>query len=100
MTGLKGVANIADDLIVHGRDTEEHDKTLNSVLERLSEKQLTVNAEKCSFRMNKVVIMALLLSMHGIGPTEEKVRALVEASQLQTSSEVCTFLGRVGFSVG
>ena len=45
MTGLKGVANIADDLIVHGRDTEEHDKTLNSVLERLSEKQLAVNAE-------------------------------------------------------
>ena len=34
MAGLQGVANIiADDLIVHGRDTEEHDKNLNSVLE-------------------------------------------------------------------
>ena len=31
MAGLQGVANIADDLIVHGRDTEEHDKNLNSV---------------------------------------------------------------------
>ena len=46
MTGLRGVANIADDLIVHGRDTEEHDKNLQCVLERLSEKQLTLNAEK------------------------------------------------------
>ena len=98
MAGLQGVANIADDLIVHGRDTEEHDKNLNSVLERLSEKQLTVNAEKCSFRMNKVVFMGLLLSKHGIGPTEEKVRAVVEASQPQTPSEVRSFLGLVGFS--
>ena len=64
MAGLPGVAYIADDLIVHGQDTEEHDKNLNSVLERLSEKQLTVNAEKCTFQMNKVVFMGLLLSKH------------------------------------
>ena len=39
MAGLQGVANIADNLIVHGRDTEEHDKNLHNVLERLSEKK-------------------------------------------------------------
>lgn len=42
--------------------------------------------------------MGLLLSKHGIRPTEEKVRAIVEASQLQTPSEVWSFLGLVGFS--
>ena len=31
IAGLQGVANIADDLIVHGRDTEEHDKNLQCV---------------------------------------------------------------------
>ena len=98
MAGLRGVANIADDLIVHGRDTEEHDKNLQRVLERLSEKQLTLNADKCTFRMNKVVFMGLLLSKHGVGPTKEKVRAIAEASQPQTPSEVRSFLGLVGFS--
>ena len=98
MVGLRGVANIADDLIVQGRDTEEHDKNLQRVLERLSEKQLTLNADKCTFRMNKVVFMGLLLSKHGVGPTKEKVRAIAEASQPQTPSEVCSFLGLVGFS--
>ncbi|PFX13293.1 Uncharacterized protein K02A2.6 [Stylophora pistillata] len=73
MAGLQGVSNIADDLIVHGRDTEEHDKNLHSVLQRLSEKQLTLNAKNCSFRMTKVVFMSLLLSKHGIGPTKEKI---------------------------
>ena len=72
MAGLQGVANTADDLIVHGRDTEEHDKNLHSVLQRLSEKQLTLNAEKCTFRMTKVVFMGLLLSKHGVGPGIER----------------------------
>ena len=78
--------------------TEECDRNLDRVLERLSEKQLTVNAEKCTFRMNKVVLMGILLTKHGIGPTEEKVRAVVEASQPQTPSEVRSFLRLIGFS--
>jgi len=80
MAGLQGVANIADDLIVHGLDNEEHDKNLHSMLQRLSEKQLTLNAEKCTFQMSKVVFMRLLLSKHGVRPTKEKVRAVAEAS--------------------
>ena len=43
--------------------------------------------------------MGLLLSKHGMGPTEEKGRAMVEAGKPQTSSEVRSFFGLVGFSV-
>ena len=60
-----------------------------TVLECLSEKQPTVNVEKCTFCMNKVVFIGLLLSKHGVGPT---------ASQPQTPSEVHSFLGLMGFS--
>ena len=72
------MANIADDLIVHGQDMEENGKNLKSVLKRLSEKQLAVNADKCTFRMTRVVFMGLFLTKHGIGPTEDKVRAVVK----------------------
>ena len=47
-----------------------------------------MSAEKCTFRMTKVVFMGLLLTRYGIGPTKEKVRAVVEASQPQSPSEV------------
>ena len=77
---------------------EEHDKNVNCVLKRLSEKQLTVNANKCTFQNEENGFHGSLLCKHGIGPTEEKVRAVVEASQLQTPSEGRTFLGLVGFS--
>ena len=42
--------------------------------------------------------MGILLSQHGVGPTEEKVQAVKEASRPTTPSEVRSFLGLVGFS--
>ena len=72
---IGGVQNIADDLIVHGKSNEEHDRNLHTLMQRLEEKNLTLNSEKCQFRMDKVVFMGLLISKYGIGPTEERVRA-------------------------
>ena len=48
LQGCEGVNNISDDIIVHGRITEEHNKRLQQVLERLKEKNLTLNAEKAN----------------------------------------------------
>jgi len=96
MAGLKGVANIADDdHDDHARDLGEHDRNLIEALERLQEKNLILNAEKCTFRMKKVVFMGLILTRHGIELTEEKVRAVVEASEPQSPSKLRSFLGLV-----
>ena len=76
----------------------EHDQSLHKLLARLEEKNLTLNGEKCTFGMGKVVFMGILLSKHGIGPTEEKVRAVKEATRPSSASEVRSFLGLVGFS--
>lgn len=73
------MANIADDLVVHGGNGKEHDKNLAKVLRRLEEKNLTLNAGKCTFRLTKIVFMGLLLTKHGIGPTKGNVKAIVEA---------------------
>ena len=91
----EGVVSIANDLIAQ---MERMSKNLHKVLARLEEKHLTLRAEKCTFGMNRVVFMGILLSRHGIGPTEEKVRAVVEASHPTSVSEVRSFLGLVGFS--
>ena len=48
---IDGVQNIADDLIVHGKIIEEHDQSLHKVLQRLEEKNLTLNPTKCEFCM-------------------------------------------------
>jgi hypothetical protein len=97
LQGCEGVQNIADDIIVHGPTIELHDQRLTKVLERLQEKGLTLNPEKCEFRIPKITFMGHLVSDKGIGPTEEKVKAVVDAREPKTASEVRSFLGLVNF---
>ena len=47
--GCKGVANLVDDLIVHGCGIKEHDRNLHAVLTLLKEKGLTLNGTNASF---------------------------------------------------
>ena len=98
LQGCEGVANISDDIIVRGRSTEEHNKRLQQVLERLKEKNLTLNAEKCKFHMTQLVFVGLVLTNKGIGPTKDKVRAIVDAREPQNASEVRRFLGLANYS--
>ena len=46
MNGLKGAKNIHDDILVHGKSEEEHDRNLMAVLERLEERGITLNLKK------------------------------------------------------
>ena len=98
LQGCEGVANISDDIIIHGKNTEEHDRRLQRVLERLKEKNLTLNAEKCKFHMTQMVFMGLVLSDKGIGPAEDKVKAIVDAREPQSASEVRSFLGLANYN--
>jgi len=47
-----GTANIADDIIVHGKDEKQHDERLERVFRRLADVGLTLNKDKCQLRLN------------------------------------------------
>ncbi|KAJ8344863.1 hypothetical protein SKAU_G00290560 [Synaphobranchus kaupii] len=98
LAGIEGVENISDNVIVHARDQETHDKCLHTVMKRLEESGLTLNPGKCQFNMDRLVFMGILLSVKGIGPTEERVRAVSEAREPENASEVRSFLGLVSYS--
>ena len=63
-----GVHNILDDVIVHAPTEEEHDKRFENVVRVLSRKGLTLNRDKCQFKMSHLVLMGHVLSTRGIGP--------------------------------
>ena len=66
ITGCPGATNIADDIVVHGKTTEDHDRNLITLLDRLQERNLTLHKDKCKFRMSQIVFMGLLLNKHGV----------------------------------
>ena len=98
LEGCEGAYNIHDDIIIHGRTVEEHDVSLRKTFERIQEKGLTLNRDKCAFSMSKLTFKGYLLSNQGIGPTESRVEAVVDAREPQNAEEVQSFLGLVNFS--
>ena len=94
----EGVANLADDLIVHGCGIKEHDRNLHAVLTRLKEKGLTLNGDKCHFRLPKLTFFGHDLSRQGVAPSEEKVAAILNANPLQDASQVRSFVQLVQYS--
>ena len=95
---IEGVQNISDDIVVFGSSKEEHNKRLKQVLDRIREKRLTLNKDKCEFSMDKITFMGHVLSKNGIGPTSERGKDILNATEPKNASEVKSFLGLVNFS--
>ena len=64
----------------------------------MKEKNLMLNAEKCKFHMTQMVFMGLVLTDKGIGATEDKVQAIIDAREPQNASEVRSFLGLANYN--
>ena len=50
IAGLPGTVCLIDDIVVTGKDKQEHDQNLRAVLDRLSVAGVTLNREKCLFK--------------------------------------------------
>ncbi len=68
LQGIKGIKNIADDIIVFGTTREDHDRALSECLTRLQEHKLTLNLEKCKFLKKNLEFFGLVFTEHGVRP--------------------------------
>ena len=98
LRGCGRVANIADDLIIHGNGVEEHDRRLFAVLQMLREVGLTLNGNKCEFRLSKLTSFGHELTSDGINPSEKKIAAIRDARPPKDAREVRSFMGLVQYS--
>ncbi|XP_062611303.1 uncharacterized protein K02A2.6-like [Saccostrea cucullata] len=95
--GIKGVRNLSDDIIVYGTDQADHNKKLTKVLDRLAEKGLTLNREKCEFGLSRIVFLGHVISSEGVKPGQEKIKAVSETRTPSNSSEIRSFLGLANY---
>ena len=65
LQGLRGVKNIADDIIIFGAAGSEHDDNLNRCLQRLAMKGLRLNTSKCNFLSNTLTFFGQVFSKEG-----------------------------------
>ena len=96
----KGIANISDDILIGGRDNEEHDRNLNKCLMILQENNLTVNPSKCLIGVPEVTFFGLKISANGISPTSDKIDIIKHFPQPTTTKQLSSFLGMVTYLAG
>ena len=97
LRGCEGVINIADDLVIHGNGVEQHDERLFVVLNPLKEVGLTLNGDKCEFRLPRLTFFGHQVTQNGVEPSEEKVAAIGNADPPENASEARSFLGLAQF---
>ena len=73
--------NIIFLMIVHAPTEEEHDKRFENVVRVLSSRGLTLNRDKCQFKMSHLEFMGHVLSAREIGAADVKVKVVVDARE-------------------
>lgn len=97
LQGISGVKNISDDLIVFGRKQEEHDQALAATFQRLREKGLTLNGEKCIYNKHNLAFFGYVFSDKGMSADPKKVETITHAASPTNAAEVRSFLGLTGY---
>ena len=95
--GIPGVQNISEDIAICGRTRVEHDERLHQTLWRLRSAGLTINLDKCVFGIPKMTFFGYNVSNKGVDIKDQKVKAIQEAREPESASEVHSFLGLVNF---
>ena len=78
LDGLDGVACVADDIVVFGRDEEDHEKKFRLLLQRCRETGMKPNRNKCEFRLDKLNFMGHCMSTDGLKPNDMKIEAILK----------------------
>ena len=100
---LKGLLNIADDILIYGEGesvqeaTANHDENLLTFLKRCQSVGIKLNPDKMRLRLNQVPFMGHLITMEGIKPDPEKVRAIVEMPPPEDVDGVFRLCGTINF---
>ena len=68
----EGVCIEIDDILVHGKDTKEHDERLKKVLQKLEEANVTLNGDKCDFSKPEVHYLGHVINATGISADPKK----------------------------
>ena len=89
--------NQRDDILIGGCTLEDHNKTLETVLQRAKDFGITFNREKCLFGVSELEFYGYKFSSEGLKSTEDKVKAVKDCKPPESRDAVKSFLGMIGY---
>ena len=95
--GMEGVTGIADDMVIVGRNEEEHDRNFLAFMEKCMSNNLTLNAKKIQFKQPQVSFDGHCWSKKGISLDPKKIAALDHMGFPPDKKTMRSFLGMVNY---
>ena len=92
---LHGVVCYIDDIVVTGRNDEEHLAHLESVLEILQQNGLRIKDSKCFFLQDSIEYLGRVISKEGIQTSRIKIEAVTKVKPPNDQTDLRFFLGLV-----
>ena len=86
-----------DDFSVYGNSFDQCLHHLELVLKRCTEKNLTLNSEKCYFIVQHGIVLGHEISRKGIKVDKAKVKIIAKLPISRCVKDIRSFLGHAGF---
>ena len=95
---ISGALPIFDDIIIGGKDKQEHDLILRKpVLTRARERNIKFNRDKIQFRVSQVKYMVEVVSELGFSPDPEKIPAIHNMPTPSCKQDLQRLLGMINY---
>ena len=95
LEGLPGVVCLIDDVLIYGKDQEEHDARLAAALKRLEDHNVTLNRDKCKFNQRSIKFLGHLIDQDGVRADPDKTAAIRDMDTPKSITDLRRFMGMV-----
>ncbi|KAF9761576.1 Transposon Tf2-9 polyprotein [Nosema granulosis] len=93
----KGVEMYMDDIVVHSRNSRDHDEILEMVVKKFKSCGLRINPSKIQYKMQEVKLLGVTINGVDIKPNEIKKQEALEYRRAENVKELRRFLGLSGW---
>ena len=93
----EGVIGITDDVVIHGKDDEDHDRNLHNFMCVACEHSLVFNGEKCEVKKDSVTFFGTVYDANGAHPDPKKVDAIHKMPPPDNKQQLQHFLGMITY---
>ena len=94
---FKGVVVYLDDILIYGKNIEEHNEILSEVFKRIKEAGLMINPEKCIFNKKELLFLGHTINDKGIQTNKRKIEEIEKTVPPKCSKQLRSFLGLTNY---